>query len=119
MKTKYEIVCELTEAGKSAKEIIVETGFTSKLVYAYKTKINSKAKSLIKSPAKDNKNRALCPSCIYRGRDRIHENGCDYAYLMDHSRGCTVEECNRYVKGPRIARRKDIAYSEARHGWET
>lgn len=41
MKTKYEIVCELTAAGKSAKEIAKETGIDINTIYNYRTIINN------------------------------------------------------------------------------
>lgn len=44
-----------------------------------------------------NKDRHLCKTCIYRTRES--KCGCDYILITGHSRGCTVEECDKYTKG--------------------
>lgn len=37
--------------------------------------------------------------------DRIETGGhCDYIEIAGQSRGCTVENCDKYVKGPRKRR---------------
>ena len=41
-----------------------------------------------------------CRTCVYRASD-YHMNGCDYILIEGHSRGCSVEECDRYIKGKR------------------
>ena len=42
-----------------------------------------------------------CKTCIYRAAD-TDPNGCDFILIKGHSRGCPVEECDRYEKGKRI-----------------
>lgn len=44
-----------------------------------------------------------CKSCKYRGTNYIG-NGCDYIEFIGHSRGCPVEECDKYEKKPRKRR---------------
>lgn len=57
-----------------------------------------------------NKDRKLCVKCIYRGRDRSTVNGCDYIEYVGHSRGCSVEDCDKYVNGPRINKTSRLEY---------
>ena len=48
-----------------------------------------------------NADRKKCRSCRYRARpDQV--NGCDYIEYAKHSRGCDVEDCDRYVRGKRM-----------------
>lgn len=28
--------------------------------------------------------------------------GCDYLLITEHSRGCSVKDCDKYKKGPRV-----------------
>jgi hypothetical protein len=101
MKTKYDIVRELTEAGKSSKEIAEETGFKLHTVHQYRTLINSINKATKIEAVKDhNKDRNLCKTCIYRSREEA-VNKCDYILFIGHSRGCAVEDCDKYIKGRR------------------
>ena len=118
MKTKYEIVCELTEAGKSAKEIAKETGIDINTIYNYRTIINNtNKKTTIAVEKGHNKDRKLCKTCIYRARD-FSVNKCDYIEITKRSRVCAVEDCDKYVKGPRDTKRNDITYSDERPSWE-
>lgn len=118
MKTKYEIVRELTEAGKSSKEIAEMTGIGLNTIYQYRSEI-SRMKKMVRYTAEKghNKNRELCKTCIYRGRD-FGVNRCDYIEISKRSRGCAVEDCDKYVKGPRPTKRNDISYSDERPSWE-
>lgn len=101
MKTKYEIVCELAKQGKSCKEIAEITGIGLNTVYQYKTTLNRTMRTTKeKFIPGHNANRKKCASCIYRSRDK-NVNGCDYAFLVKHSRGCSVEDCDKYIKGRR------------------
>ena len=50
-----------------------------------------------------------CETCKYRARGYGIKNGCDYILLKGHSRGCSVEECNKYVEEDRVKRIKTIA----------
>ena len=54
----------------------------------------------------DNSDRHLCKTCKFRS-NRPTVNSCDYAGLMNHSRGCKVEECTKYEKGARM-KMKDV-----------
>lgn len=50
----------------------------------------------------NNSDRHLCKTCRYRGIENGKvTNGCDYIEMEKHSRGCSVEECDKYVKGRR------------------
>lgn len=42
-----------------------------------------------------------CRSCIYKASSTA-VNGCDYIVIMKHSRGCSPEECDKYIRGKRI-----------------
>lgn len=61
-------------------------------------KKETQTKGAIKAPeaAGINIDRHLCKSCTYRTRESKH--GCDYIVITGHSRGCTVEECDKYTK---------------------
>ena len=48
-----------------------------------------------------NADRKKCRSCRYRARPE-QVNGCDYIEHAKHSRGCAVEDCDRYVRGKRL-----------------
>ena len=57
-----------------------------------------------------NADRKNCKTCRYR---QAHNNptdkdkgNCNYIEIAGHSRGCTVEDCNRYVKGDRMERKR-------------
>lgn len=41
-----------------------------------------------------------CKTCMYRAAD-YYENGCDYILVTGHSRGCPVEECDKYERKAR------------------
>jgi hypothetical protein len=102
MKTKFDIVRELREENKSAKEIAEITGFNINVIYNYITIINERNKAKkIKAEPGHNKDRSLCKTCIYRSREEQVKN-CDYIIIIGHSRECDVEDCDKYVKGKRI-----------------
>lgn len=118
MKTKYETVVELTEQGKTCKEIARMTGISLPSIYKYRGTYHRTSKPTTNKFEKGhNKNRALCRTCIYRARD-FGVNTCDYIEIRGHSRGCSVEDCDKYVKGPRTTKRNDITYSDERPSWE-
>lgn len=48
-----------------------------------------------------------CKTCKYRGTNYIG-NGCDYIEFAGHSRGCPVEEYDKYEKKPRKKRSASI-----------
>lgn len=41
-----------------------------------------------------NEDRHACKTCVYRSSSS--KNNCDYIVIMEHSRGCDVENCKRY-----------------------
>lgn len=49
-----------------------------------------------------------CKTCRYRGSNYIG-NGCDYIEFTGHSRGCSVEECDKHEKKTRKARRTNAS----------
>lgn len=54
-----------------------------------------------------NKNRHLCKKCKYRGREMGgYRTTCDYIVIVGHSRGCKVENCNKYEPGKKIKTNK-------------
>lgn len=55
-----------------------------------------------------NKDRHLCKTCIYQSREK-QVNGCDYILMEGHSRGCDVEDCDRYIKGKRKEKREGFS----------
>ena len=42
-----------------------------------------------------------CKTCVYRAAD-TDPNNCDYALVTKKCRGCSVSECDKYIKGDRI-----------------
>lgn len=54
-----------------------------------------------------NADRKKCKTCKFRPASALKSNGagCDYCDLVGHSRGCAVEDCDRYEKGNRIERK--------------
>lgn len=54
---------------------------------------------------KDNGKRK-CSSCQYRQTDKNLGN-CAYIEIMGHTRGCNAIECDKYVKGKPLKKRKD------------
>ena len=55
-----------------------------------------------------NADREACKTCIYRP-DTITSRvgiGCDYLSLIGHSRGCSVENCDKYEKGSRMEKKR-------------
>lgn len=47
-----------------------------------------------------------CPTCIFRQTDKNLGN-CAYIEVMGHTRGCSAIECDKYVKGKPLKKRKD------------
>lgn len=49
-----------------------------------------------------NADRHGCRTCKYRARPWNAERtngGCDYILIVGKSRGCEVEDCDKYIKG--------------------
>ena len=51
-----------------------------------------------------NADREACKTCRYRPDKGMSQRGmgCDYLDLVGHSRGCSVEDCDKYEKGNRV-----------------
>ena len=107
----------MTLQGKSCEEIVRLTGFGKNLVYQYRYKLNKEIKAGEEAAQEEfspghNADRKKCQTCCYRGRDPKNKNGCDYIEHEGHSRGCSVEDCNRYVKGPRLDLKNTMSLQE-------
>lgn len=50
-----------------------------------------------------------CSTCMYRA-GKSEPNGCDYILITGHSRGCSVEECDKHERQPR-SRKKPVMLS--------
>ena len=112
-KTKKEIALQLAAQGKTTAEIAKETGWAYNTVYYYLNPDKCKPKKQTDIIPVDYKNpnarpgwnadRRKCRTCRYR---QAHNNStdqnkgnCNYIEIAGHSRGCAVEDCDRYVKG--------------------
>lgn len=115
---KQKIISELAAKGMIAPEIARQTGINYKSVYYYMNREKYKPKKKTVEILGDYKNpnaypgwntdRRKCRTCRYRAAwtDMKNGAGCDYIDLVHHSRGCAVEDCDRYVKGKRMERKK-------------
>ena len=111
MEDKRTIVLRLAAQGMNSSQIARETGFSPGSVYYYMHPEKYKKPEIpldYKNPDAYtgwNADRKKCRSCRYRARpDQV--NGCDYIEIAKHSRGCDVEDCDRYVRGRRMGRQK-------------
>lgn len=94
-RSKEEIIRELKEQGLTAKQISDRTGMNYNTVYHHYRKYADK----LGKSAGSNADRKKCRTCQYRGG---RANGCDYIEIEKRSRGCSVEECDKYIRGKRI-----------------
>ena len=99
---KKEKIRKLVEEGYTNREIADRTGIPFGTVGYHAARFRKKEKE----PVVDNSDRHLCKTCKFRS-NRPTVNSCDYAGLMNHSRGCKVEECTKYEKGTRM-KMKDV-----------
>lgn len=112
---------ELAAQGMSASQIAAELGLKYNTVYHYlhpekcsKRKKSAKpAKPAKPAPAVKegtvgrpgwNKDRHACKSCRYRAGGA--SSGCDYYVITDMERGCDPADCDRYIEGERVERKK-------------
>lgn len=121
-KTTKEIILDLAAQGITAPEIARQTGIKYNTVYFHLNpdKCAKKPARKTEEITVDYKNpdarpgwnadRKNCKTCRYR---QAHNNptdkdkgNCNYIEIAGHSRGCTVEDCNRYVKGARMERKR-------------
>lgn len=107
MEDKRTIILNLAAQGMNSSQIARETGFSRESVYYYmhpKKRRRPEIPMDYKNPDVApgwNADRKKCRSCRYRARpDQV--NGCDYIEYAKHSRGCDVEDCDRYVCGKRL-----------------
>ena len=47
-----------------------------------------------------NRNKRKCKTCQYRAAP-TSSNGCDYFFITKRLRGCPVNDCDKYIKGPK------------------
>lgn len=107
---RAEIVRKLAAKGMNSSQIARETGFSPGSVYYYMHPEKRRRPEIpldYKNPDAYtgwNADRKKCRSCRYRARPE-QVNGCDYIEIAKHSRGCDVEDCDRYVRGRRMGRK--------------
>lgn len=106
-KNRAEIVRKLAAQGMNSSQIARETGISPGSVYYYmhpekrrRPEIPMDYRNPDAAPGW-NADRKKCRSCRYRARPE-QVNGCDYIEHAKHSRGCAVEDCDRYVRGKRL-----------------
>ena len=119
-KTKKEIALQLAEQGMKAPEIAkkIEAKYSTVYNWLNPDKCRLKKKTDVipvdyKNPDARpgwNADRKKCKTCRYR---QVHNNptdlnkgNCNYIEIAGHSRGCAVEDCDRYVKGARMERKR-------------
>ena len=51
-----------------------------------------------------------CKTCFYKGRPES-DLGCEYILIEGHSRGCSIDECDKYNPDPWKRGKKNIVYS--------
>ena len=107
MEDKRTIVLRLAAQGMNSSQIARETGISPGSVYYYmhpekrrKPEIPLDYRNLDAAPGW-NADRHACRSCRYRARPE-QVNRCNYIEFARHSRGCAVEDCDRYVRGRRL-----------------
>ena len=92
---KKEKIRMLVEEGYTNREIADRTGIPFGTVGYHAARFRKKEKEPV-----DNSDRHLCKTCKFRSSWPT-VNSCDYAGIMNHSRGCKVEECTKYENGER------------------
>lgn len=112
---RAEIVHKLAAQGMNSSQIARETGFSPGSVYYYMHPEKYKKQEIpldYKNPdaaAGWNADRKKCRSCRYRARPE-QVNRCAYIEHARHSRGCAVEDCDRYVRGRRLKVMRKTVY---------
>lgn len=119
-KTKKEIALQLAEQGMKAPEIAKKIDAKYSTVYNWlnpdKCRPKKKAEEIsvnYKNPdarPRWNADRKKCKTCRYRQAHNnptdLNKGNCNYIEIAGHSRGCAVEDCDRYVKGARMERKR-------------
>ena len=107
MEDKRTIILKLAAQGMNSSQIARETGISPGSVYYYMHPEKRRKQEIplgYKNPDAYtgwNADRKKCRSCRYRARPE-QVNRCDYIEHAKHSRGCSVEDCDRYVRGRRL-----------------
>lgn len=100
-----EIIKPYVEKGLSIQEIVDMTGLKYTTVQVARRKMlgSPDKKRSTKRKKGWNKDRHACRTCKWRG-NTYGKNKCDYIILTrpNHSRGCSVEDCDKYIRGPRV-----------------
>lgn len=112
-KPKKETALELAAQGLGAPEIAKELDVPYSTVYYWlnpekcgkKKSAGSRQKTDLKPGW--NADRGACKTCRYRPDKGMSQRGmgCDYLDLVGHSRGCSVEDCDKYEKGNRMEKK--------------
>lgn len=119
-KTKKEIALQLAEQGMKAPEIAKKINAKYSTVYNWLNPDKCRPKKKTEEISVNYKNpdahpgwnadRKKCKTCRYRQAHNnptdLKKGNCNYIEIAGHSRGCAVEDCNRYVKGARMGRKK-------------
>ena len=94
---------ELAAKGMPVNEIANQLGVKYGTVY-YWVKNDSN-----KKPGW-NADRHACQTCMYRATGPLKTNGagCDYVSIAGRSRECTVEDCEKYIKGTPKSKKKQV-----------
>ena len=115
MKDKRTIILKLAAQGMNSSQIARETGISPGSVYYYMHPEKRRKPEIpldYKNPdaaAGWNADRKKCRSCRYRARPE-QVNRCDYIEHAKHSRGCSVEDCDRDVRGRRLKVMRKTVY---------
>ena len=114
-RSKREVVLELAEQGMSTSAIAKQLGMKYNTVYFYlhsKEKKTNKEEEESKESQLGNVDRRWCKTCKYRSSRNKGENGngCDYVVIEGHSRGCNVENCDKYQKGDPVSKKKQPSF---------
>ena len=115
-KPKKETALELSAQGLGAPEIAKELDVPYSTVYSClnpekcgkKKSAGSRQKPAVQEMTPGwNADREACKTCRYRPDKGMSQRGmgCDYLDLVGHSRGCSVEDCDKYEKGNRMEKK--------------
>lgn len=101
--TKKEKAQKMRKEGKSIQEIANHLDLKSQTVRTYLVGYDYRKESGIQDFKPGwNKNRDGCRKCIYRASkssEKPKRPGCNYILIEERSRGCRVEDCDKFVKG--------------------
>ena len=110
---KKDTAIKLSKYGISSKDISNRIGVPYATVCKWireNQKANLEAQIQTDESKGRNADRHACKTCIYgpSASDRSHDIGCNYCEFTGHSRKSDPSDCDKYVKGKRITRKKDI-----------